>query len=115
MNFDMKYMTDSLGIPENGKWMFRYINISYGSDNVYLCCEIYKVVSKTPRGCWIMPKGVDDLKLKRFVRDVGRKRFAYLTRKEAMESFKCRKAAQIRILERQLGMARKAYEIASEK
>lgn len=59
-------------------------------------CE-FAVVSTTPKGVWL-----DDFGRSRFVLQGARKRFACPTIPEAYESFRARKQAQLRILQRQI-------------
>ena len=67
-------------------------------------------VKETPCGHWISD---DDFpSSKRWVCKTGRKRFAYPTKKEALESLKARKLRQISILEYQLKYAKDALQIA---
>lgn len=109
--------TDPENIPENSSWMFRY-NVDNYTFSTILRCEIYKISSKTPKGCWIVPNWVrlsdaEDIKLHRkFVRNDGKKRFAHETRALAKHAFLCRKERQIQILRSQLKKAEDAYVIA---
>ncbi len=70
----------------------------------------YSVYRETPKGMWIgfFP---DHL---RFVLLHGRKRFAHLTKSEALESFIARKKHQVVILESQLRFAREALMLAEK-
>jgi hypothetical protein len=67
----------------------------------------YKVLRRTPKGAWIEDLGglFSD---RRFVLLSARKRFAAPTVEEAIESYKARKARQIKILNGQIRRAEEA-------
>lgn len=64
----------------------------------------FRVERETPCGVW--------LDIGRFVKTSGRKRFAWPTEAEAMESFKARKQRQLRILNAQVGRVERALALA---
>ena len=68
----------------------------------------YEVIKETEKGYWI-----DEYGHKRFVLKGGEgKRFAYINKQEALESFYYRKKRQIRILNSQLSRAKAGREEA---
>jgi len=76
----------------------------------HITLRIYPIKRKTKCGFWIHEGGQD-----RFVLDSGRKRFAWKTEALAIESFKARKVAQIRILKAQLKRAESELYEANER
>lgn len=64
---------------------------------VKLHLQKFEIIKTTPKGVWI-----DDYGSKKFVNLCANKKYACKTIKEAQESFRKRKLAQIRILSRQL-------------
>lgn len=84
---------------------------------IELNIEKYEIIKKTKKGVWIYTGDVlGGIKCfcnsKRFVLLSGKKRFAYPTKKEALESFKARKNRQIEILSHRLGNAKSALNLA---
>lgn len=74
----------------------------------------FKLVRETPKGYWISP----DLEYfhfseKRWIPKVSRKRYAYPTKKEALDSFIIRKQHQITHCERDLRNAKALLSIAT--
>ena len=68
----------------------------------------YKVVKHTPKGVWLtagMGSGI-------WVSKTARKRFAYPTREEALESLIARRERQVKILNAQLYNAHTALNVA---
>ncbi len=58
----------------------------------YACCDSYSVVKRTLKGVWIsLGWGSKD----KFILNGARKRWAYPTKEEALESFRIRKRRQI--------------------
>lgn len=76
---------------------------------VYIDFTMWHVEKRTPKGVWIH-YGLD----KKFVLLYGRKRFAYPTKEEALESLIARKKRQIRIINYQKEVATIALEKADE-
>ena len=77
----------------------------------YLEVDEYEVWKETPKGYWIIPKGMtkdpDCVKLyKKFVLKVANRKFAYPDKKSAFESFKIRTKRRIEHLERQLAQTK---------
>jgi len=105
-------------IPENDIWMFRYEANTYYNYNVTLVCNVYVISSRTPKGVWVVPSWVninddEDIKLHRkFIRNSGKKKFAYPTRALAKHAFLLRKRRQIEILKAQLRKAEAGYLLA---
>jgi len=79
-----------------------------GSSHFELIKQTLEVVKETPRGVW-----VNDYGHMRFVLAAARKRFAWPTEREALESFIARKKTQRRILETQLARTDTALERAT--
>lgn len=76
--------------------------------------DTYKVVKHTPEGKWVVPGSrgsVFDHVDRRWMSNKARNPFAWPTKREALVSFKARKARQIQILMSQLRHARKAYTL----
>lgn len=69
-----------------------------------LKCYDFNILRFTKCGCWIEGE--------KFVLLSGKKRYAYPTKEEALESFKRRKAMQIKILTRLLAQAKNALSEA---
>ena len=89
---------------------YRFVDVLVGSEdwtyvNVYL--HEYPIIKTTVKGFWI-----DMFGRKRFVLSDSRKKFACLTKEDALESFKRRKERQIRLLESQLSHAKTALDKA---
>jgi len=66
----------------------------------------FEVIKETECGVWIRAVLFSDVR--RFVLDDARKRYAYPTKKLALESFVCRKKSQIKILKFQLSCSEQA-------
>lgn len=82
----------------------------------------YQVLKMTPRGFWILLDHHFDLNgpiegtvRKRWINSFSYRQFASLTKEEAMDCFLSRKAAQVRILRKQLERAEIAHRIAIER
>lgn len=86
--------------------------VSCGYDNVSIKLEEWKVIKETPKGYWINRMSGIWWGGKRWVSKTSRKRFAYPTKEEALESFLIRKKAHIKHLKRNLTNAEKALELA---
>jgi len=71
----------------------------------------YDVVKETLKGIWIQ----DILGRRRFVNLNSRKKFACLSKEDALISFKARKERQIRILESQLKLAKEALLVGTKR
>ena len=80
----------------------------YRGRNVEL--EVYIGLRETKCGWWV-DMGFDDEK---WVSNRGKKRFAYPTKEEALQSFIARKSRQAMLLEKQLRGAKEALSIAKE-
>lgn len=76
----------------------------YGDTYVAIYCHEYSILKRTVKGIWIDIWGGQ----KKFINLEARKKFACLTREEALESFIARKKRQIRILTSQLLHAKEA-------
>ena len=77
--------------------LYRYDSIN-GYGYMKVCLEEYEVERETPCGYWIRGE-------RKWVPKDGKKRYAYPTKEEALESFRARKRRQIGILRKQLANA----------
>jgi hypothetical protein len=85
--------------------LYRYVDYRDETDIVVELLN-FTVVKETPCGYWI---NVHTKKRKqKWVAKEGKKRFAYFTKKLALENFIARKKRQIRILQFNLSNAREA-------
>lgn len=74
----------------------------------------FQVLRETPKGYWInLAYGGYMMKSEKWVSKISRKRFAYPTKDEALDSFIARKKKQIQILKYQLGKAQDYYKQAN--
>jgi len=74
----------------------------------FLRVDSYLILRETPCGYWIEISWLKD----KWVSKTGRKRYAYPTKAEALDSFIIRKERQIQITTGQLGVAKYALQIA---
>jgi hypothetical protein len=90
-------------------YLYRYIDHCTVSEDPYgkLYSNVhkpsiltYEILKTTPKGYWIAYRGSE-----KWISNYSKKRFAYPTKEEALESFKYRKKRQIRILKSQLRVA----------
>ena len=88
--------------------LYRYVNVQ---DVVLL--EEYRVVKRTPKGCWCADSFYCNAK-KHFVLDGAKKRFAYPTKEEAKVSFLARKRRQLGILRAQIEDVEAAVKALNE-
>lgn len=93
-----------------GDILFRCEGNRYSDGDCYLAFYDYAIVKETPCGVWI-----DLFGKKKFVLSGTRKRYAYPTKKEALESFIKRKSRQVRILAAQHDNAQALYEAGKAK
>jgi len=92
-------------------WHRFYAHSEYQQfDSCHVDLEWYRIVRKTPKGCWI-----DDCGKERFVLDVARRKWAYPTKELALDSWMRRKWKQIGHLERQLRGVKMALELMQTK
>ena len=94
------------------KMHYRYREINHGDGQVSIRLEEYTEIEETRCGYWI--KGFDTNYFKKWVSKTSRKRFAYPTKDEALESFIRRKERQIEICSYQLDIAKLALIKAKE-
>ena len=96
---------------------YRYVD----GEEYEVCLKIYVLTKETPAGHWIQSASCigtqSDLK-RRWVSKTSLKRFAYPTKKQALESYMYRKRMQILIYSRRLKVAeefhRKAISMQKE-
>ena len=100
-------------IPQNAPrlyraeaWIYGYLDDEYHPASTF--CRVgtvpYFVVRKTQRGCWVTTHSYAPM---HFIRNNAKKRFAWPTELEALESLVARKENEIWHLERRLEDARK--------
>jgi hypothetical protein len=66
---------DILNKPQEQGFLYRF-ELEYSYDTSNLRCDEYKIISKTPKGCWIVPLWCieqDYKKFRKFVLDKGTK------------------------------------------
>ena len=83
------------GYDEHGTWI-----------GVEIACKRLRVLRRTHRGAWIET----GYKQEKFILDGARRRWAYPTKEEALNSFKCRKQSQIWHAKRAFRNARAALK-----
>jgi len=105
------------------KQLYRYEHVlignGYDDDYLYpytiqLMLREYPIIKETPCGYWIQIGYGYKLKFVAFKNNGNptKKRWACLTKEEAMESFKARKRRQICLLEQQLSIAKTCLSVA---
>lgn len=95
---------------------YRYEDIREYYNTVRIRERIFYPIKETPKGYWISsdPRYAERTcpyyaNRKRWVSKTSRKRYAYPTKEQAMESFVARKRRQVAILEGQLERAKVAW------
>ena len=78
----------------------------YTDGNISICIKTYRIIKQTAKGVWI-----ENYDSKKFVLLTGRKRFAYPTKEEAINSLKCTKQRQLKIIK---GIERVANNIIQQ-
>lgn len=102
--------------------VFRYEDIAYslGTNEfddpipgykLRLNLREFNVIKITPKGFWIKLYSFNSFDDKRFILNNSKKKFAHLTKKEALTSYKARKQRQIQILRGKLERAEKALNL----
>lgn len=74
---------------------YREENARWSDDVLAISVMEFRVVSRTPQGCWIAPTWDHEGHFKRFLLDGKGRRYAYPTREEARASFIIRKQREI--------------------
>lgn len=77
------------------EFYYRETNARWFEDVLAISVIIYRIVSRTPKGCWIAPDWDDEARFKKFILEGKGKRYAYPTREEARASFIIRKKKEI--------------------
>jgi hypothetical protein len=85
---------------------YRYDTVRYSDRRLVLVCLQCDVESVTKRGVWVSVYG-----MRKFVLDNARKRYAYPTVEQALESFHARKRRQVQILRARLQEAEAALTL----
>jgi len=110
MNTNLEFM--DIEQPQAICMAYRYNDVLHGDEfHTYVKVYLYEypVIKETPKGIWIREWG-----RKRFVNLEARKKFACLSKEDALISFKARKTRQVKILEAQLKNTKEAL-IEAEK
>ena len=92
---------------------YRY-DAHYIMSGVDVLCDTFKLVKETPKGYWITIDSLFFYSWKKWISKTSRKRFAYPTKAEALNSFIIRKEKQIIHCERAMHNAKRALSIAKE-
>jgi len=92
---------------------YRY-DIQYSEVHLDVIVSTFKLVKETPCGYWICQDTYYFSLEKRWISKTSRKRYAYPTKKEALNSFIIRKQRQIKHCTRDLGNAKQALNIAKQ-
>jgi len=124
MALNMKELLKEVDSSEE-EYLYRYEEIRYslGIDqydeplpgyNLKIELSRFRILKRTPKGVWISLYGRiwDD---KRFVLLTANKKYACITKADAMVSFIARKKKQIQILRGQLKQANEALDLAEGK
>lgn len=100
------------GIDAIGEW------VRTGPGHVRLKLSEFPVVSHTPKGVWLSWGFIDEngqYTKDRWVSNTSRKKFAYPTKEQALESFIARKRRQVLISKVRMIAAQDALYLAIEK
>lgn len=85
---------------------YRYEHNRVDDSRVIIYFLEFILIKETKKGYWIKTRSISQPK--KWVSKTAKKRFAYPTKKEALESFEARKRRQIVLLDWQKGGAYKA-------
>lgn len=91
------------------EYLYRYDTANY-STGITVSLHRYRIVKRTPKGFWISDYSFSFPQKDRWVSATGKKRYAYPTQDEALESFMYRKLRYMRILEGRLRNAKISFE-----
>ena len=93
---------------------YRYEESIFIDEQVKVLEKTFKLVKETPCGYWIkrIPEFYFTLNKNHWVSKTARKRYAYPTKKEALNSFIARKGRQLEILNWQIARVEQALNIA---
>lgn len=93
------------GMDINGEW------VSSGRYKVEVILNEYHSVKETPKGHWI----TNPLKIyKTWISNTSKKRYAYPTKEEALNSFRIRNMKRLTYLKRDLGNVNEALRLAEQ-
>lgn len=87
--------------------LYRFDTYRKGYGGRGLTIREFYVMSETPKGWWINVDGK-----KTWISKTAKKRYAYPTREEALESFRCRKTAFVKHAQNMLEVAKTDLKIA---
>lgn len=94
---DLEKVIVAIEEPPLPEFYYWEVNAKWIGDRLAVSCVIFRVVRRTPKGCWITPRwNRDDTRMLKFVLDGSGKRYAYPTREQARESFIRRKQSEIK-------------------
>lgn len=96
-----------------GDLFYRFDATSYVDGSVKVHMTRYYMVRETPKGWWLS-HWMDSSECHIWVSKTARKRYAYPTPEEALESLRARKRAQIRHATKMLNTANAALRAVSE-
>lgn len=102
------------------KKFYRFSNLPAWAGNDIIYKEEFDLVRETPGGYWIEPSSTTSLlnsileNNTRWIPKKSKKRFAYPTELEAIESFVARKRQQLRILYGQLNVTKDALDVGNK-
>lgn len=104
---DLDYLTLRPQLPEDGTIYFRYAGYWTWSSGPIPCIphitlDAYRVMRRTPKGCWISDYNWPTKLGERFVLDNARRKHAYPTRSEAWDSFVIRQRKRLQHAKNQL-------------
>lgn len=88
------------------EWTSEVQTITGPNDHTNLSCEEYIVTKLTPKGFWIKGGPITYLHKPKFIRNVGRKKFAHTAKCMALDAYIIRKRIHIQYLERYLKQAK---------
>ena len=91
--------------------LYRYRDVQYADGLLVIHLETYETIKETPCGYWVLPESavgyIGLLYRKKWVSKTSRKRFAYPTKAEALNSLKARRERQIVYAKSSLNHAQK--------
>jgi len=113
---------DKIQLNEDGKPICLYRINTYHYDTHIKCnLMIEKIVAYTPQGYWLGSPGYKTVSGKvvppnksRWINASSKKRYAYPTKREAIESFLLRKKRYVIHCERRFGVAKEELALAQE-
>ena len=105
-NIQLIIRSDVRMVHQPREQFYRFQETMYSEAKMMLNMMAFVVIKHTPCGVWI-----DHYGSKKFVNTNARKRYAWATKEEALESFHARKRKQARLLRWQLKKAEAALKL----